>query len=164
MPIVPFETLPDDARIWVFGSDRPVTGEAAGRLLAEVDDFLAQWKAHGEPLSCSRRWDDDRFLIIGVNQEDAHASGCSIDGLFRRLQALEPVIGARLLGGGRVYYRDASGMPRSVERSELRERAAAGDLTPATPVFDVGVTSLGDWRTGFERPASETWVGPLLAR
>lgn len=162
MPIVPFESLPDDARVWVFGSDRPITGSSAERLLAEVDEFLSQWKAHGAPLSCARRWDDDRFLIIGVDQQDAHASGCSIDGLFRRLQLLEPAIGARLLGGGRVYYRDASGEPRSVERAELRERAATGELTPSTPVFDIGVTSLADWKRGFERPAAETWVGALL--
>jgi len=28
MPLVPFETLPDAARVWVFGSDRPLS-EAA---------------------------------------------------------------------------------------------------------------------------------------
>lgn len=162
MPVIPFEALPDDARIWVFGSDRPITGDAAAQLLAETDDFLGKWTAHGAPLTCARRWSDDRFLVIGVDQGDAHASGCSIDGLFRRLQALESRIGARLLGGGRVYYRDASGQPRSVERAEVRERALAGELTSSTPVFDVSLTSLADWRRSFERPAAETWLATLV--
>lgn len=162
MPVIPFETLPDDARIWVFGSDATVAGERAERLLAEVDDFLAQWSAHGAPLRSARRWSDDRFLIIGVDQRDANASGCSIDGLYRRLQRLEPAIGARLVGGGLVFYRGEDGAPRSIERSELKQRAAAGELTGKTRVFDTSVTTLGEWRTGFERLASETWVGKAL--
>jgi len=53
MPIVPFETLPDASRVWVFGSGRALSGADADRLLGEVDRFLAQWKAHGVPLTCA---------------------------------------------------------------------------------------------------------------
>src|SRR5688572_24620362 len=73
MPIVPFDSLPDSSRIWIFGSDRPVTGPAAEQLLAEVDRFLDGWRAHGEPLRCGRLWADDRFLVVGVDQSDANA-------------------------------------------------------------------------------------------
>src|SRR4051812_14625349 len=44
MPLVPFETLPDSARAWVFGSDRPLTEEATTTLLKSVEDYLDQWK------------------------------------------------------------------------------------------------------------------------
>jgi len=73
MPIVPFESLPDDARLWVFAASDPVTGERAQRLLAAVDAWLAEWKAHDEPLRCARDWRDDRFLAIGVDQSTAGA-------------------------------------------------------------------------------------------
>ena len=62
MPIVPFETLPDSARIWVFASDRPLLGATADTLLAAVDQFLADWSpaplragVAGQPLSSDRR-------------------------------------------------------------------------------------------------------------
>jgi hypothetical protein len=164
MPIVPFESLPDASRIWVFGSDRPVTGAAAEQLLAEVDRFLEGWRAHGEPLRCGRLWTDDRFLVVGVDQSDAHASGCSIDGLFRSLQMLEQTIGARLVGGGRVYYRDHSGVAQCVPRAELEGLVARGEVGPDTAVFDTSITDLGEWRERFERPARKTWVGELLPR
>lgn len=164
MPIVPFESLPDSSRIWIFGSDRPVTGSAAEKLLAEVDQFLDAWRAHGQPLRCSRLWTDHRFLVIGVDQSDAHASGCSIDGLFRRLQQLEGTIGARLVGGGRVYYRDHSGAAQSVDRADLDNLVARGEVGSDTVVFDTSITDLGEWRAGFERPARKTWVGELLAK
>src|SRR5437764_6578586 len=104
MPIVPFDSLPDASRVWIFGSDRALTGADADRLLAEVDRFLAQWKAHGVPLTCAREWRDQHLLTIGVDSTQESASGCSIDGLFRVLQTLERALSARLVAGGRVFY------------------------------------------------------------
>src|SRR5689334_1530356 len=115
MPIVPFHQLPDDARVWVFGSDHALVGAPADTLLASVDQFLSEWRAHGVPLRCARDWRDNRFLAVGVDVNAEHASGCSIDGLFRTLQQLERVIGTRLVGGGRVFYR-ADGAVEAVTR------------------------------------------------
>ena len=164
MPVVPFESLPDDARVWVFGSDRPVTGPAAERLLGLVDAFLAQWQAHGAPLRCARDWRENRFLTVAVDQSTAGASGCSIDGLFRTLQRLEPELGASLVGGGRVFYRDATGAVVATTREIFGELAAAGAVGPQTSVFDTSLTALGDWRRRFEVESARSWHSDLLAR
>lgn len=163
MPRVDFATLPADARAWVFAADRPLTGDAAARLLAEVDRFLDGWAAHGQPLRAARDWRDDRFLAIAVDQREEHASGCSIDGLFRVLRALEPQLGASLLGGGRVLYRDRDGGIQLVDRDEFTARGARGDVDASTPVFDPTVATAGDWRARFERPARDSWHAYLLA-
>jgi hypothetical protein len=162
MPIVPFDSLPDASRVWVFGSDRALSGADTDRLLAEVDRFLEQWKAHGVPLVCARDWRDEHLLTIGVDSTREDASGCSIDGLFRVLQAMERPLSARLVGGGRVFYRDDEGRVQCAARSELAQLAATGGVTNATPVFDTGLTSAGEWRERFEAPARDTWVGQLL--
>jgi hypothetical protein len=162
MPAVEFETLPAEARVWVFASDRPLSGKDADLLLGEVDRFLAQWKAHGHPLRCAREWRDDRFLAIGVDPTAEQASGCSIDGLFRGLQTLERVLNTRLVAGGRVFYRDSVGAPQLVARPEIASLAAKGTLTSNTPVFDMSITAAGDYRARFESPASATWVAALL--
>lgn len=162
MPIVPFNSLPDDSRVWVFGSDRPLAGSNADMLLAEVDRFLAQWKAHGVPLSCARDWRDEHLLTIGVDSTQENASGCSIDGLFRVLQAIERPLRARLVGGGRVFYRDEHGRVQCVARDQLPALAASGKITDGTAVFDTGLTTAAAWRERFEAPARETWVGQLL--
>ena len=162
MPAVAFEALPADARVWVFASDRPLRGQEAEQLLNEVDRFLAEWKAHGHPLRCAREWRDDRFLAIGVDPTAEQASGCSIDGLFRGLQTLERVLNTRLVAGGRVFYRDASGDAQLVARPEIPSLASKGTLTPQTPVFDLSLTAAADYRSKFERPAGQTWVAALL--
>lgn len=162
MPAVHFNQLPDHARVWVFASDRPLQGADAGTLLAEVDAFLAQWKAHGAPLRSAREWRDDRFLAIGVDPTAEQASGCSIDGLFRGLRDLEQRLGTALVAGGRVFYRDGNGSPQLAARKDLAQLGAQGRITADTPVFDTSVTSAADWRHRFERPAREGWVGTAI--
>lgn len=163
MPIVPFSALPDQSRIWVFASDRPIAGASADTLLAEVDRFLADWKAHGVPLHSARDWREDRFLTVGVDVNEENASGCSIDGLFRALQQLQREIGAQLLGGGRVFYRTANGIEVAT-REQFAERVKRGEISGDTPVFDPSVTDLASWRAKFEQPAAEAWTARFFAR
>src|SRR5947207_1563002 len=146
MPVVEFEELPDSSRTWVFGSDRTLDAAQSKALLTEVDRFLPQWKAHGSDLTVGRDWKYARFLTVAVDQSTAGASGCSIDGLFRTLKSLEGRVGASLVGSGKIFYRDSSGAIQSVNREDFVKRAAKGDITMSTIVFDPTVTSLGEWR------------------
>jgi hypothetical protein len=161
MPIVPFESLPNDARVWVFASDHALSGAVADTLLASVDRFLSEWKAHGVPLRCARDWRDGRFLAIGVDVNAENASGCSIDGLFRTLQELEREIGTRLVGGGRVFYRTRAGIETS-SREQFAERVKRGEVMRETPVFDTSVTAAEAWRTRFEQPAGRSWTAAFF--
>jgi hypothetical protein len=162
MPVVPFDSLPDAARVWIFGSDRPLTHDSTATLMKGVDEHLANWKAHGEPLTVGSQLRDDRFLVVAVDQSSAGASGCSIDGLFRVLQGLESKIGASLVGGGRVFYRDNKGVVQSVARADIPALAASGAITRDTVVFDTSLTDLGAFRTGFEKSAKASWVAGML--
>ena len=161
MPVVPFETLPDAARVWIFGSDTPLSEASSTALLSAVDEYLAAWKAHGQPLTVGSQLRDGRFLVIAVDQSTAGASGCSIDGLFRVLQQLEPTVGANLVGGGRVFYRGAESVVQSTTREQLAGLATTGAITRDTVVFDTSITDLGTFRSGFEKRAKESWIAAL---
>ena len=157
MPAVDFSELPASSRVWIFASDRPLTGSDADRLLAEVDQFLAQWKAHGAPLRSARDWRDDRFLTIGVDPTAEQASGCSIDGLFRGLRQLEQSLNTHLVGGGRVFYRDAQGRAQSAPRKEV-----ASLIDGDTPIYDTSITDARTYRESFVRKANDSWVRSML--
>lgn len=163
MPLVPFDSLSADSRVWVFTADPALDEDRSARLLALVDEFLSQWVAHGEPLTCGRYWRDGRFLVVGVDQNaTAYASGCSIDGLYRKLAEFEKQTGASLLSRDRVFYRDAGGEVRAVSREEFGELATSGAIRPDTIVYDTSISSLSEWRQRFELPASASWHRALL--
>jgi hypothetical protein len=163
MPATSFSSLPAEARVWVFASGRPLSAPEAGTLLAGIDAYLAEWQAHGAPLRCAREWRDNRFLAIGVDPTAEQASGCSIDGMFRRVRELEQTIGARLVGGGRIFYRDPGGAIQVTTNTEFSALAVGGRVSSETPVFDTTVTTARDWRDRFTRRAGEGWTADLLA-
>lgn len=162
MPKVDFNSLPDTARVWVYGADRELDDDGQEKLLKTVDSFLDQWAAHGTPLSSSRDWREGRFLTVAVDQERAGASGCSIDVLFRNLKSLEDALGAKLVPSGLVYYRASDGHVRAVTRDEFSEAAARGEIDKDTEVFDLSVTSLAEWKGRFKSRAADSWHRSLM--
>jgi hypothetical protein len=157
MPGSLFVDLPDTARCWVFAADRPLDGSAATRLLDVTDQFLGEWRAHGQPLLGARDWRDDHFLAIGVDEQAAGASGCSVDALFRALRGAEAALGTTFVSGGTVFWRSADGTVMSGSRADFAAACVRGEVTAHTPVFDTTITSVGQWRTQFERPMATSW-------
>ena len=162
MPITDFASLPDSARVWVYGADKPLSSEATSLLLEETDRFLEGWKAHGFPLHCARDWSDERFLTIAVDQKREGASGCSIDVLFRTLKGLQTQLGAQLVTSGLVYFRGRDGQIRAVTRNEFTDLAATGEIDGQSDVFDLSVTTLGEWRGRFRSKVEDSWHAALM--
>lgn len=162
MPRIAFDDLPDTARVWVFPADRPLGDDSREELLEAVDGFLDGWNAHGTPLRGARDLRHDRFLIVGVDEDAAPPSGCSIDALVRVFKEKERELDVRLLDRSRVWYR-AGDEIHCVSRKEFRRRADEGEIDPDTPVFDPAVTEIDRIRDGsWNPPAKESWHAQLL--
>ena len=159
MPVVKFDAMPPNARVWIFAADRPLGNGERDRLLEQVDGFLDQWKAHGAPLTAARDWRYEQFLFVGVDEEAAGVSGCSIDALVHGLQALESELGVRLIDHSPVLYRE-NGEIQRVSRADFTQLANAGSVSPQTTVFNNTLTSVGQVRDGkWEGPAADSWHG-----
>jgi len=162
MPLVPFDQLPDSSRTWVFAADKTLSSSQSAQLLNAVDQFLAAWKAHGEPLTVGRDWKHNRFLTVAVDQSTAGASGCSVDELFRILTSVENRVGASLVTSGLVLYRDRGGAIQSVTREKFVKLSRTGEVDRSTIVFDPSVTSLAEWRSKFETDVGHSWHASLM--
>lgn len=86
--IIPFNTLPETARVWIYQSDRSLTPGEAGVINNRVSKFLEKWTAHGNTLQAGVDILHTHFIIIGLDESVSGASGCSIDSLFRDLSTL----------------------------------------------------------------------------
>ncbi len=157
MPVVSFDAIPDNSRLWIFAADRALNAEESEALLAEVDAFLAQWKAHGHPLTVAREWKYDRFLLVGVDEASAGASGCSIDAMVRILTELEEALHVHLLDHGPVLFRQDDGIAR-LSRPAFAELARSGAVSRDTVVFNNTLTRVGELREGrWESRAADSW-------
>jgi len=82
-----WESLPDDARVWLHVSNRQLSDEECETLAESLDKFLKQWSAHGQALKAGWRLEGRRALMVALDEGSAGATGCSIDKLVHWLQA-----------------------------------------------------------------------------
>lgn len=164
MPRIEFSDLPDHGRAWVFPSTRPLGDEERRRLIGEVDAFLEGWAAHGQPLRSGLELVEGCFLVVGVDEDASRPSGCSIDALVNRLEALGEALGVGLVDHAPIWFREAGGI-RSVSREEFRSLAREGKVGLDTSVFDPSLTHISDLRgAGLERPARRSWHATAFFR
>lgn len=157
MPRVSFDQLPPDARLWIFPASRALSDDEQQRVLAEADAFIDQWMAHGVPLNAARDVRHNQFVLIGVDESAAGASGCSVDALVRRMARLQAVLGLELVENGPVLYRNGQRIER-VSRDRFADLASRGEVNLETVVFDNTLARVGDLRTGrWEVRAAEAW-------
>ena len=157
MPTIPFDQLPEHARLWIFSADRQLSDAEARRILREVDAFMEQWMAHGVPLNAGRELAHNQFVFVAVDEQAAGVSGCSIDALVRRMKQLQAELGVELVNNAPVMYRNGDTIER-LSREEFAKRAAAGTVNLDTRVFDNTLTKVADVRAGrWEVRAADTW-------
>ncbi len=153
-----FAEFPDEARLWIFAADRPLSEAESQTLLETLLPFLKDWKAHGLPVQGQATVLHRRFLLLAGYVPDGAISGCSIDAATRAVEAAAQKVGITWVSPLVVFYRDAEGSVQHASRGQFRRLIAEGKVTAETPVFDLSLTTVGALRSGaFEKPASQSW-------
>jgi len=151
----PLAALPPGSRVWVFAADRDLTAVDK----AHLDDLMTRvyqvWQKKAEGVLGVHEFRDDRFLVVGSDERCAQISGCGIDAMVSWMKHLEED-GLRLVDRMLVHWRGADGHVRSALRPDFRRLLAAGEVGPATLVFDTAI-SKSDQLPRFELPLSESW-------
>jgi hypothetical protein len=154
---VAFDHLPPQARVWIYQASRPLAEEEIIPLLPRLAAFAEEWTSHGQQLAASAQLLHKQFLVIGLDEQVAGASGCSIDASVRFVQGLEQHLGVQLLEKSRMAFL-TNGELRLLTRRELREAIAAGQVQADTLYFNNTLTTKGQLDDQWPAPAGQTWL------
>lgn len=159
MGLIPFNELPDTARLWTFNAERTLSDAEHERLTAALTEFIATWAAHRKDLTAGYEMRYKQFVLVGVDESRLPPSGCSIDSLVAALGAMGRELGLELIDAPDVTFRQNDEI-HAVDRNAFAQLAEHGTVTADTIVFDRTVQQVGDLRHGrWERPAGESWHG-----
>ena len=167
-PLNPFKSvlisdLPSRARVWVYQAGRPLTDAELAAAQPRLAAFAAEWTSHGQQLRAAAEFRHRQFLVIGLDEAVAGASGCSIDASVRFVQALEQALGVPLLDKSRLALEGADGVRRLLTRAELRAAIAAGQVGAETLYFNNTLATKGELDAQWPAPAGETWLRGFFA-
>ncbi len=154
--LVDFEKLPGDSRVWIYQANRTFTDTELEEIKTETDTFLKAWTAHGRALNAGYEMPYKRFLVIGLDQTDASASGCSIDASVHFIQQLEQKYDVLLLDKMNVSYKQGEYVAYK-PLTEFKKMAKAKSVSAKTVVFNNLVATKEEYLDHWEVPASESW-------
>ena len=117
---------------------------------------MDQWTAHNQSLEAAYELPYNRFIVIGINQEQVKASGCSIDASVRFIQALEKEFDLVLLDKMNVTFKQGEYLTHK-SLSDFKALVKNKSVTSNTLVFNNLVDTVAAYRNFWEVPAAESW-------
>ncbi|MET4074065.1 hypothetical protein [Hymenobacter sp. UYCo722] len=162
---VAFDQLPATARVWIYQASRPLTSTETIGTLPALARFAEEWTSHGRNLLASAEVLHQHFLVLGLDEAVAGASGCSIDASVRFVAQLEQHLGLELLEKSRLAFLQ-HGQVQLLDRRMLKDAVASGAITPETLYFDNTLATKGALNQHWPCPAGTTWLaryfGPVV--
>ena len=154
--LVDFNELPDNTRIWIYQADRSFTEGELQELEQSLTEFLKEWTAHGSHLHAGFEIRYKRFIVIGLDQTNVSASGCSIDASVHYIQSLEKKYQVELLDRMNVSFKQGEFIAYKPLK-DFKKLAKARSVSANTIVFNNLVATKQEYLENWEVPASESW-------
>lgn len=148
--------ISENSRIWIYQSDRAFSPAEEQAVRQQLNEFTGQWKAHGQELLTEGTVLYGRFIVIAVDEQQAEASGCSIDSSTRLIKDLEKKLGVDLFNRFNMAYRIGDEVI-SCSREEFEQLISEGKITEDTIVFNNLIQTAGELKNSWEIPFKESW-------
>ena len=158
---VPFDTLPDTSRVWIYQANRSFSEPEVQEISKKLELFVEQWTAHGADLRASFDIKYNRFITLALDQEMNVATGCSIDASVQFIQQLEKDYQVDLLDKMNVSYKQGEFIAYKT-LTDFRKMAKDKAVSPKTRVFNNLVNNKAEYISDWEVPASESWHNRFL--
>ncbi len=154
--LVPFNILPDNARVWIYQANRELTEKEMQEISKKAEEFIETWTRHGENLKASYEIKYQQFLVLAVDESFNDVSGCSIDSSVRFIKAIEQGFGIDLMNKLNVAFKigeNINTVSLAVFQQFVKEEKIDGD----TIVFNNMIQKKADYDTKWEVSASQSW-------
>jgi len=79
----------DDARVWIYQSNRPFFEKEVTEINEQLYQFYAQWQSHGAPVKGWAGLLYNRFIVIMADETNVPVGGCSTDSSVRLIKSIE---------------------------------------------------------------------------
>ena len=154
---VSFEEIADQARVWIYQSDRKFTNSETNALEEGAKTFAEQWAAHGTGLTASAKVLHNQFLVLAVDESAHNASGCSIDSSVSFVKSAEKEFGINFFDRTRVaFLLNDDIYLESIQN--LKEKIENEIISKDSLTFNNLVGTIGEMKANWLLPAKETWL------
>ncbi len=154
--LVPFNTLPNESRVWIYQANRELSENEIEVISKKAEEFIAVWTRHGEDLKASYEIKYNQFLVLAVDESFNDVSGCSIDSSVRFIKGIEQKFGIDLMNKLNITFKIGENI-NTVTLTMFQQFIKEEKINAETIVFNNMVQSKEDYETKWEVPAHQSW-------
>ena len=159
--LVEFENIAPEASIWIYQANRPFSDDEQRVIAGETSRFLEQWAAHGAQLKTAFDIRFNQFLILAIDEQFNHSSGCSIDGSVHFIQQLGQHLNVDFFNRALVAFYDRDSV-KIESLTEVKLKLENGELKESSLIFNNLIAQVKDLDDKWMVPVTETWLNKYL--
>ncbi len=159
--LVEFENIAPEASIWIYQANRPFSDDEQRVIARETSRFLEQWAAHGAQLKTAFDIRFNQFLILAIDEQFNHSSGCSIDGSVHFIQQLGQHLNVDFFNRALVAFYDRDSV-KIESLTEVKLKLENGELKESSLIFNNLIAQVKDLDDKWMVPVTETWLNKYL--
>jgi thiol-disulfide isomerase/thioredoxin len=153
---IPFEQMPDHARVWIYQADRPLTLSDCQTIAQTLEKGTQSWEAHGAPLQASFEIRFNQVVVVAVNESVNQASGCSIDASTRWFKELATDLRIDFFNRDLAIVRGES--LELIPISQIKTQVQAGNINPNDTILTPLTDLVAKYRNAWLCPASASYI------
>lgn len=158
---IPFESLPDNSRVWIYQSDREFTTEEALQIEEKGKEFVEHWTAHQQTLMAGFKIFHHIFLVLSADESHYGASGCSIDKSVHFISEIEKEFKVNLFNRLNLVYLQNE-KNHIVHFSKFKELLVQQKVNLETKIFNNLISTKGDLSKCWLVNLNDSWVGEKI--
>lgn len=155
-------SLSNQASVWIFQSNELLNRNQVDFIEASLNKFVPEWAAHGVSLRADFEIVKNLFVIIGVDENHAQASGCSKDSLNRHIHTIGDTLGIDFFNRLNIAYVDENSAIQLVDMVAFKALVQKDMIRQNTLVYNNLVTNKLALESEWEVKMSESWHVNLM--
>lgn len=137
-------------------SDKPFEKVEIDFINDSLNSFIQEWNNHGNNLTAGFELYYDQVIVLGVDESQVDASGCSIDSSVRKMKEIGEELGKDLFNRMLVGVMDGD----QLQVLTLAEWQNSG--LKNKPVLNNLITTKAELNSNWKVQASTTWLSRFL--
>ncbi|MFM7903210.1 MAG: ABC transporter ATPase [Bacteroidota bacterium] len=159
---VPFSSLPPTSRVWIYQTSRLLNADEQSLLTMELERFISTWTAHQAGLRGSAEIRNGLFVILAVDEDHNHASGCSIDKSVHFMKELGARTGIDFFNRMTAVCKNPDGKHVFVKAQTVSQLLESGELSVDALLYNNLIQNLQDIEHSWLVPLKNSWLSSYI--
>jgi len=155
------QDFPDDARVWIYQSNRRLGIGEALELENYFNAFLSQWNTHGTPNKAFANLFFGQFIVIMADESSQKVSGCSTDSSVRFIKEIEKHFSVNLFDRQALAF-IVQDKIQLLPLSQLNYAVENNFINGDTLYFNNLATTKKDWEDNWIVPLKQSWLAKKI--